>query len=404
MPLKSIPFADAIKFTRASDAYIYNNLGLFTKVERDLPRFNYDPITKALQGILIEEGRTNLIPNSNAANTLPFPSRATYVEQGGQKFVDGTSVMRILKEDNTAANSHFAQPAGSTMVANGFYTGSYYVKAAGRTKLELNVINTNGWIPAGPKASFDLTLGTVTPSNGATGTIEKISADIWRISMTAKVGAAAITSAFYPILLNDAGATIYDGDGVSGIFIGGAQVEQGEFPTSHIPTTGAQVTRSYDNARVDGIKNWLANSAFSFYADFTPQRIGVGGTNLSFYARAQSNASNSLIAIRRDGGAKNVTAITSAPTGLVSSATDPNSTVDFARIKVAMAVDKDGISMSANGRAVVRTPAGEIERPTPDFMTIGQTGSNSQCTNGHIRVITHYARKLTDAELQGLTA
>ena len=403
MPLKQMPFADVIKFTRSSDAYIYNNLGLFTKVERDLPRFNYDPITKALQGILIEESRTNFVPNSNAANTF-VSSRSTYVEQGGQKFVDGTSVMRILKEDSTAAVSHFAQPPAVPMTASTFYTGSYFVKAAGRTKFELNVVSTNGWIPAGPKATFDLTLGTVALSGGATGTITKISADIWRVTMTAKVGLTGITSSFYPVLLNDAGASVYDGDGVSGIFIGGAQIEMGEFATSHIPTSGAQATRSADNPQIENIKGWFAQSGFTFYTEFQPRRIGLGSTNLSFYARSRASASNSIVAIRRGSAEAIVTGLTSAPAGLVTSVADNQAAANDARLKVAMGADVSGISMSVNGRPVVSSAAGAIERPLPDFMVIGQTGSNSQCTNGHIRVITHYARKLSNTELQGVTA
>lgn len=403
MPLKSIPFTDAIKFTRASEAYIYNSAGLLTKVERDLPRFNYDPITKVLQGILIEESRTNLVPNSNAANTFPTITRATYVEQGAQKFVDGTSVMRLLKEDSTPATSHFAQLPSATMVASGFYTGSFYVKAAGRSRMEINVVSTNGWIPAGPKAAFDLTLGTVTLSGGATGTIEKISADIWRVSMTAKVGLTAITSSFYPILLNDAGASVYDGDGVSGIFIGGAQMELGEFPTSHIPTAGAQATRSADTPMVDNVRRWFAVSGSTFHTVFKPGSVGVGGTNLSFYARSRTSASNSLIAIRRDRSGS-VLSLTAAPAGLSTSVTDAAASPDGATVRVAMGSDTTGITMSVNGRAVVTSPAGAIERPLPDIMYIGQTGNNSQSVNGHIRSITHYARKLTNAELQGLTA
>lgn len=403
MPLKKIPFADAIKFTRASEAYIYNNLGLLTKVERDLPRFNYDPITKALQGILIEESRTNLVPNSNSETTFPVVTRATYVEQGNQKFVDGTSVMRLLKEDSTAATSHFAQLQAMPMVASGFYTGSFYVKAAGRTKMEINVVSTNGWIPAGPKASFDLTLGTVALSNGATGTIEKISADIWRVSMTAKVGLTAITSSFYPILLDASGASVYDGNGASGIFIGGAQIELGEFPTSHIPTAGTQVTRSADTPMVDNVRRWFSEAGSTFYTEFKPGPVGAGGTNLSFYARQRNDASKSLIAIRRDRSGS-VLSLTADNTGLSTSVSDASSSPDGATVKVAAGSNTAGIALSVNGRAVVNSPGGPIKRPLPDIMYIGQTGNNSQSVNGHIRVITHYARKLSNAELQGITS
>lgn len=44
----------------------------------------------------------------------------------------------------------------------------------------------------------------------------------------------------------------YTGDGVSGIYIYGGQLEQGSFPTSLIPTYGASASRSVDIVKVDG--------------------------------------------------------------------------------------------------------------------------------------------------------
>lgn len=402
MPLKSIPFAEAIKFTRSSDAYIYNSKGVFEKVARDLPRFNYHPITKVLQGIQIEEGRTNLMPSSNAENTLTILTRATYVESGGQKFIDGVSPMRLLREDSTAAASHFAVPVNAQLSAASFYTGSFFVKAAGRSRIELTATGVTGWIPVSPRVRFNLAAGTFEAFGGAIGAMEKVSADIWRVSITAKTGSAVLSSTFYPILMNDNDETVYNGDGSSGVFIGGAQLELGEFVTSHIPTTGAQASRSSDTPLVENVRRWFGVSGSTFYAEFTPGNVGIGGTNLAFYARSKEFPSNSLVVIRRDRSGS-VLSLTSDPVGLPTSVADPAGAVEGARLKAAAASDKGGISISVNGRPALSS-APTAQRPLPDIMFIGQTGANSQCVNGHIRSITHYARKMTSAELVGITS
>jgi len=54
-----------ITFTRASVATRVNEAGLIETVPADLTRMDYDPITLAQKGLLVEEARTNLFNNSN---------------------------------------------------------------------------------------------------------------------------------------------------------------------------------------------------------------------------------------------------------------------------------------------------------------------------------------------------
>jgi hypothetical protein len=64
-----------ITFTRASTATFVGSDGLIQSVAIDAPRFDYDPVTLAPRGLLIEEARTNLFLNSllNGTN-LPTQS------------------------------------------------------------------------------------------------------------------------------------------------------------------------------------------------------------------------------------------------------------------------------------------------------------------------------------------
>lgn len=58
-----------ITFTRASSATYVNSAGLIATALTNNPRFDYDPVTLAALGLLIEEQRTNLLLNSPVDGT-----------------------------------------------------------------------------------------------------------------------------------------------------------------------------------------------------------------------------------------------------------------------------------------------------------------------------------------------
>lgn len=50
-------------FNRSSIAYYFDATGTLTQAAADTPRFDYDPVSKLVRGLLLEEARTNLIRN-----------------------------------------------------------------------------------------------------------------------------------------------------------------------------------------------------------------------------------------------------------------------------------------------------------------------------------------------------
>src|ERR1700760_5005365 len=61
-------FDPRISFARASSATYFDNTGIMRVAATNVPRVDYDPITLAVRGLLIEEQRTNLIPNANTGS------------------------------------------------------------------------------------------------------------------------------------------------------------------------------------------------------------------------------------------------------------------------------------------------------------------------------------------------
>jgi hypothetical protein len=82
-----------ITFTRASGATYFDVTGTMQTAATNVPRFDYDPVTHAAKGLLIEEQRINLLLNSTAlstqsitvaavANTLSFYGTGTVALSG----------------------------------------------------------------------------------------------------------------------------------------------------------------------------------------------------------------------------------------------------------------------------------------------------------------------------------
>jgi hypothetical protein len=69
------------------------------------------------------------------------------------------------------------------------------------------------------------------------------------MSFTAPIGANTLTF----VIENPVGTISFTGDGTSGLFLWGAQLEAGAYATSYIPTTTTSVTRNADTFNVSDI-------------------------------------------------------------------------------------------------------------------------------------------------------
>ena len=59
-----------ITFTRTGTATYFDATGTLTTATADVPRFDHDPSTLESKGLLIEEGRTNSLPNSQMSGAV----------------------------------------------------------------------------------------------------------------------------------------------------------------------------------------------------------------------------------------------------------------------------------------------------------------------------------------------
>lgn len=221
-------------------------------------RYDHDPVTGAARGILIEEQRTNLFTYSADFSNAVWAKTRSAVVADSAMAPDGTMSADLLREDTTASATHL-MTRSMTVSASTAYAFSFFLKPAGRTEVAIqeNI--------GGTAAIFDLTGGTASVVSGS-ATIQAVGEGWFRCTIAGVTGAGQ-TSLIAGIYLRAGGSSSYTGDGDSGVYVWGAQLEAGGFPTSYIPTAAAQVTRASENISINPAAFPYSNAEGTFVFD-----------------------------------------------------------------------------------------------------------------------------------------
>jgi len=390
-------FSPQITFTRASSATYFDATGTLQTATTDAPRFDYDPSTLAAQGLLIEESRTNLKTYSENI-ALGFIQQNTTVTADAATAPDGATTAD-LSVPNTVSATHASFSSGIAFATSSAYTYSFFAKPSGYSTLQLTFTsafnNTNIW------ANFILVgAGSIGfKGTGATASIQQCANGWYRCVLTGTSGAAATTGGCVVIVLDsdrNARDPAFSGNNTSGAYIWGAQLEADEFPTSYIPTTSTAVTRAADVASVNTLSPWYNADEGTIYSESVISR--VAGTSLTgIFKLDDGTNSNTMRSFYRGSGSSGVQVITSGSTQ--ADLTPTGALTANQNLKLAFAYKVDDFAASGNGGAVVTDSGGTV--PTVNRLTLGVI---SAYLNGYLRRITYYPRRLSNAQLQQITA
>lgn len=366
------------------DPYVYNPGAAPAAAAYYGPRFDYDPVTLAPRGLLIEEQRTNLLTYSEQFDNAAWTKTELTVSANQTVAPDGTLTADQVVESTTASATHVLfQTAGSAAV----HTLSVYVKANGRPWINLRISGTSNYFNIGTGV-----LGTI--SAGNTASITFVGSGWYRCSVTSTMpGSGAVG-----VRLSIAdGNDIYTGDGTSGIFIWGAQLEAGAFATSYIPTTAAAATRAADVAVMTGanFSNWYRQDEGTLFAEGDASLATV-----ACFASIDDTTTNNRIQLRR------TTSDTFASFRMASS----GGSIDAVLLSgSAVGANKQAASFSVGNQSAASngalftgiTPITPM--PTVTRLDLGN-GVGSNNINGHIRRIAYFPRRLANSELQSITS
>jgi hypothetical protein len=401
-----------ITFTRASGGSYVGADGLIKYAGVNEARFDHDPSTGESLGLLIEEARTNLLLRSEEFNNGYWSKTRSSVTANAIEAPDGTLTADKLVE-SALANNTFYLRRNTTLSASTKYSISVYAKAAERTEATIILFGSNGW-EATSSITVNLLNGNFTLSgSGATGSVTYVDRGWYKISIsqTTDVTTGSKNVDFYTAVN---GSTAYTGDGTSGIYLWGAQLEEGSFPTSYIPTQASTRTRAADDASITGknFSEWYRQDEGTIFAKgksssdtdtSTNGRSGIvwlaplAATLRGIYLTTRKDGNNQIeLAVRDDDGATALSTNHILTSGY----------------KVAGSYDKNlGIlrfSLDGEPTKIFNRPTLLGFNTTQASLVIGSGvpfGSNTTTRkpNSTISKITYYPRALTPSQIQALT-
>ena len=243
-------FANSINHSRASSATMTNSSGNIVSVGIGVPRLDhhvYNGSAWVNEGILHEsEARTNMLTYSLLAHGSGWTQQYATLTLGATTAPDGTSNASSLVE-STSSSKHQCYSTG--IVTGATTTYSIWIKANTRSEILVSFATAG----QAKGAFFNLLTGEVgTVYSGYSASIVEGVDGWYRCSVTFTPSSSG--TYYSAVMMSVSESSTYTGDGTSGIYIWGAQVERGATPSSYIPTSGSTATRAPETLTVPAAK------------------------------------------------------------------------------------------------------------------------------------------------------
>ena len=283
---KPLPF----DFTRASNGTFVNKSGLIETAASGVPRIDFLGNTSG--ALKLEPQRTNLVTYSSDFSNAYWTKSASSVVSGFVSPDGGLNAFKLVEGTNNSkhfiSRNNLFTPDGVTR------DYSIFVKEGERRYIFItNVTTTNNDINC---VVFDTRDGVFTNTNDPTYILNRnvttLSNGWYRIDFTSNVNSGSYDNFYIGISSSETMSGVsYQGDGTSGIYIYGAQVEVGSYATSLINTQGSAVTRVADVCNNGGNDQVINSTEGVLYAELS----GFSNDTVRYSISDGSNSNNIYI-------------------------------------------------------------------------------------------------------------
>ena len=232
-----------ITFSRTSIATYYNSIGLLVVADPDRARFDHDPITRESKGLLLEEARTNYLTRSESFSSWTYPSMTRATSTTLTPY--GTGFAYQFTANAANAELVFNDP---TTAGNEFRTFSIWIKrVTGVGAISYKFSTSMNWTVI-DESTYDIS-------------------SLVRLSFTESPPTNKISLQFAS---TDTTVVLW-----------GAQLEDGKYMTSYIPTLATPVLRTVEDVNVTGtnFSSWYSKTQGTMVLSHTALGINAGSAD-----------------------------------------------------------------------------------------------------------------------------
>lgn len=380
--------------TSSGSSYSITNISIKEVTRDNVPRIDYTG--GGCPHVLAEPQRTNLVTDSEDFTDSSW-SKSSSITLTPNDSISPNGLTNSSKLNFTSVSTTNSLSFNFLTIVDD-YSCSIFVKYIDTQFIQL-WFGSTGF--SGGNVNFDLINGTKNELSGATGSIKDFGNGWYKITMT-KSSTGGSTSALAIVTVSSLSSGRF-GDEVDGsVHIWGAQLEEGSYATSYIPTSGSTVTRNQDIFTRDGIGSLINSTEGTlviepryFINDGSTRKISISdgtGTNRIYITPYQGLASR-IRYIFTNGGA---TQADLQVTGI---------DITVSR-KLAFVWATNRFELWQNGIKISEDTSGT----TPSAGTFNQihfgseTGSGTALFEGELKQLQVYKTALTDTQLAALTS
>ena len=400
--------AGDFNFSRADGVQTrINKHGLIETVANNEPRLSYDLVDGKVSDcphLLLEPSRMNLVTYSDDFSNWTNTGNETTDIASNTVSPDGNLNGTKLQEVNSSFGYHRLS-LGVSGSSSTDYSLSLFAKKGTQNFIQIMLLSTANSYAA--SKVFDLENGVVgeTITNGSASVVDSKIEDYgngwYRCTVVAQLSTAPNT---FRVNLanavtgntNNLGMVQYAGDGNGSVYIWGAQLEAGSYPTSYTPTSGSTETRQADICNGSGNSETFNSSEGVLFAqmaalgtDGITKRLAISNSSNTYVVRLEFQPTVNQIYGVVFLSPSNMAVLTHT----VSDWTEFN--------KVAIKYKQNDFAMWINGVEVATDPSGSTGTGLDDFSFDSGSGGNDWY--GKVKELSVFNEALTDEQLQLLT-
>ncbi|WP_374648711.1 hypothetical protein [Rhizorhabdus sp.] len=366
-----------ITFTRASTATRINAAGLVETVGVNVPRFDHDPVTLAPRGLLVEEGRTNLVLQSANLSVSPWST-----------FTSGAGVVPVvtanagISPEGTMTASRVQLNAGGGTVSDRSIRLQTFTTPSGAGFRRV-------WVKAYSAGEVGKTIiHLVEAVTGQTSTSITLTAN-WQEITSPFTGDGNNKSLIFECRGSLSSQT-------ADFLVWGVEVQQGAFLTSHIPSGASPGTRSPDQPIISGANftSWFNPVEGVFLADME-RPPAVNAEPFSVWDGA--NAKGLEVYLNSATTMAGFVADTTTQANMVG----PALPAGFSTC--ALAYKLNDFAFTCNAGTLVVDSTGTVPAGL-DRLVLGRYRASATYYNARIRRLRYLAAKPTNVVISGLSA